>query len=111
MTAVWDSPGGLLRALAGGMPRYRITKPLPEALEYRGGVRLLLHRYSSTWGTEILAYRKDQLAPYSAVILCRGQGNPSLDEQLDHGFDVPAGGVEEHLMRSLVAKGYAEALA
>lgn len=90
------------------MPRFRFIKPPPDVLAYRGGQRLLLHRYVSVYSVEILAYKKDVPGSYSSVVLCRAEGRVTLAEKLDAGFDVPAGGPPEKIMQSLVAAGYAK---
>lgn len=96
------------------MPRYRFIKPLPDALVYRDGTRLLLERFDSmTGGVETLHAKKDQRAPHSAVILAQCTGG-QLDTILATGFEIatnhPAGVAADKVLQALVAKGYAEPL-
>lgn len=93
------------------MPRYRIVKTLPDVLVYRDGSRILLERFVSVYSVDILHAKKDLPGQFSAVVLLRGN-TPSIDEQLEKGFDIDvsnrAGAAADRIMQSLVAKGYAK---
>lgn len=89
------------------MPRFRIIKPLPEALVYRNGRRLRLKRFEGPHGVINLAAQKERPGPYASVILCQAS-RAQFDSKYAQGFDVPAGTPAEQIMLSLVSRGYAD---
>lgn len=90
------------------MPRFRITKDLPDELQYRGGVTVTLLVIDGIWGGQRLIARRTQPPPGSFLYLCENDPGENLAPKLGRGFDIKAGGPAEKIMRSLVARGYAE---
>jgi hypothetical protein len=89
------------------MPRFRITKDLPDELHYRGGVTVTLQVIDGIWGGQKLIARRSQPPPGSFLYLCENDRGEKLDPKLARGFDVEAGSPSEKILRSLVERGYA----
>lgn len=95
------------------MPRYRITKPIPEVLPYKDG-RLYFHDYYAG-GKEWVWYVRREIdssgRPMSgSADLFRAEDALQLDRMRKEGFDVKASSVAELVLRSLERHGYAERL-
>ena len=91
------------------MPAYRITKPLPVVLNYRG-TSYTVSTFEGVYSVWNLAARKEPPVPYNARTLFSAPNKPAFDRALADGFEVPDGGAEQRIMDSLCRVGYAERL-
>lgn len=90
------------------MPRFRITKELPVQLCYRGGATVTVEVVDGMWGGQRLLARRTKPTPGNFLYLCDNDPGEPLAPKLARGFEVEAGGPGETILRSLVARGYAE---
>lgn len=91
------------------MARFRLIKPLPEVLTYRGGAKLTLGRSDGLYGDHFVRYfRADVVA--DPVTIYRGLSESDADQMMKLGFEVADNGPAVLILRSLVARGYLEEL-
>jgi hypothetical protein len=103
-----DLRGTVFQCTFEHMPRYRITKEVPEALNYRDG-RLFFHDYYAG-GKEWVWYVRRETVQHRSVNLCVAEGADKLAELRKRGLTVAKGSTADQVLQSLVRKGYAERL-
>lgn len=91
------------------VPRYRITKPIPDVLGYRDGKVYFQDYYAG--GKLWVWYVRREVISNSSVELCTAEDALKLEQMRQSGVTVRKDSQAEAVLRSLVRKGYAERLA
>lgn len=95
------------------MPRFRLLRPLPEAVRFRNG-DLTFRIYESMGGCgdtpEWRVYTERRTPHPLGTVLARAGTKPALENTLREGFDVETGSPAERVAEALVRLGAAEKL-
>lgn len=90
------------------MPRYRVIKEIPHVLGYRDGKVFFQDYYAG--GKEWVWFCRREIVHNRSVQICTAEDAIQLDKLRKNGVTVEKGSTADHVLRSLVRKGYAERL-
>jgi hypothetical protein len=94
------------------VPTFRLLKPLPDEINYRGGAKLRLRHYEGTLGgSGYIAEKPGVTGRDAMIVLCRvqpGEQSGYVTDKMARGFAVTEGTPADKLLRSLIPAGYVE---